>query len=265
MMNKLFAAATLCFLLVFQTGAFAQESRALPALPDYECLFTADEITVDGHITEAAWAAAPRTERFGEIRSGEALPFDTYVKMLWTERGLYVAYYLEQEDIWATISDRDAFSYYDNDAEIFFDPDGDGLDYLEIEMTALNQVYDIHWDTRLTWGDDALVNPPGTWNIHFDFKGLEHAMQYDGTLNYSRDKDKAWTIELFFPWESFAEYANMPLPPNENDMWRMNFYRCEYDSRSRKSADSYTWSAPGKVNMHIPERFGRVHFVKKEK
>ncbi len=261
-MRKILCGAVLVLFASGAAGVLAQSGRTLPPLPKYTCNYTDERIVVDGHITDAAWQNAPRTERFAEIRFGDPLPYDTYVKMLWNDRGMYFAYYIEQEDIWGTISDRDAFSYYDNDVEIFFDPDGDGKDYFEIEMTALNQVYDIHWDTRLTWGEDALTTPPGTWNIFFDFEGLEHAMQYDGTLNNPRDKDKAWTVELFFPWQSFAEYANMPLPPENGNTWRIDFYRCEYDSRSQTSADSYSWSAHGKVNMHVPERFGFVTFVK---
>ena len=252
----------LTILLFAQAQVNAQPGRTLPPLPKYTCNFTSERIIVDGHLSDAAWEKAPRTERFGEIRYGEAMPFETYVKMLWDDKGMYFAYYIQQEDIWGTISERDALSFFDNDAEIFIDPDGDGKNYFELEMTALNQIYDIHWNTRLTWGEEALVTPPGIWNIDFDFVGLEHAMQYDGTLNYPDDKDRAWTAELFFPWRSFAEYANMPLPPKEGDSWRVDFYRCEYEDRSKTSGDSYSWSAHGKVNMHVPERFGFVTFVK---
>ncbi len=234
----------------------------LPPPPAYECQYAGEQITVDGYMNEPAWEKAPRTERFADITNGKELKYETWVKMLWNNEGIYIAYYIQEEDIWGTITRRDAFSYYDNDVEVFFDPNGDGLDYYEVEMTALNQIYDIHWNTRLTWGKEALTTPPGIWDINFDFAGLEHAMQYEGTLNWPKDKDKYWTVELFFPWYSFSQYAGMPLPPNPGDTWRIDFYRGQYDDRSNTSGDSYSWSVHGRVQMHIPERFGFVKFVR---
>lgn len=250
-------------IIVIPANIYSQESKTLPPPPKYNCNFTDKKIVIDGFITDAAWISAPRTESFKGIVSGGPVKYETYTKMLWNNEGFYLAYYIQEEDIRGIITSRDAFSYYDNDVEVFFDPDGDGLNYFELEMTALNSVYDIHWDKRLTWGEDAKTQPPGTWNINFDFIGLETAIQYDGTLNWRMDKDKCWTVELFFPWKSFSQYANMPLPPKVGDTWRVDFYRGELGDTPNSRGQSYSWAAHGKVNMHIPERFGFVTFVKK--
>ena len=57
--------------------------------------------------------------------------------MLWDDEYFYVAAELEEPDIWATLTERDAVIFYDNDFEIFIDPDGDSHEYYEFEMNAL--------------------------------------------------------------------------------------------------------------------------------
>lgn len=56
--------------------------------------------------------------------------------MLWDDNYLYVGAVLLEDDIKAKLSQRDTIIYYDNDFEVFLDPDGDGQNYFEIETNA---------------------------------------------------------------------------------------------------------------------------------
>ena len=52
--------------------------------------------------------------------------------MLWDDEYLYVGAVLQEEDIKARLTQRDTIIYYDNDFEVFIDPDSDGHNYFEI-------------------------------------------------------------------------------------------------------------------------------------
>ena len=180
------------------------------------------------------------------------MPYDTRAKLLWDDSYLYIGFILEERDIWGTLTEHDSPVYCDNAVEIFFDPDGDGLHYLEFVINALNTVFDVHWN-----------KPPGgkdrKKDLHWAFQGLSHAVQFQGTLNWPQDKDQGWTVELAFPWSSFVQYAGMPLLPKPGDQWRMNFCRPEHE-RTKHGCQNYIWSVHGEVQCHIPERFGYVSF-----
>jgi len=69
--------------------------------------------------------------------------YDTRMKMLWDDNYLYIAAELEDLHTWATLDNHDDIIYRDNDFEIFIDPDGDGLNYFEIEINALGTILDL--------------------------------------------------------------------------------------------------------------------------
>ncbi len=50
---------------------------------------------------------------------------------------------LGEPAIWGKLTKRDAIIYKDNDFEVFIDPDGDGLNYYELEINALGTIMDL--------------------------------------------------------------------------------------------------------------------------
>ena len=64
-------------------------------------------------------------------------------KMLWDDDYFYIGAYIEEPNVWATLTKRDSIIFQDNDFEIFIDPDGDSHNYYELEMNALNTVWDL--------------------------------------------------------------------------------------------------------------------------
>ena len=63
--------------------------------------------------------------------------------MLYDDNYFYFAAELDEPHVWATLTDRDAVIYHDNDFEVFIDPDGDNHLYYELEINALGTEWDL--------------------------------------------------------------------------------------------------------------------------
>jgi hypothetical protein len=236
----------------------------------YICYRSGGEIKIDGNINKPVWEKAKWTENFIDIE-GKQKPEPrllTRVKMLWDEKYLYIAAELEEPDVWGTLKKHNDTIYFDNAFEVFLDPDGDTHDYCEIEINALNTIWDL---LMLKPYRDKKNASMSAWEI----KGLKSAISINGTLNNPTDKDKGWTIEIAIPWEAMKELTNVALPPNDHDQWRMNFMRVEWKTEVINThykkiinlettrpfkPDYWVWSPQGLINMHYPEMWGYVQF-----
>lgn len=230
----------------------------------YVCYRAAEPLVVDGQLTEPSWKRAPWTDLFVDIE-GDRRPlprFATRAMMLWDDRYFYFAADLEEPDVWGTLTARDSVICQDNDFEIFVDPDGDAEQYMEFEINPLNTVWDLYLPKAYNKGGQA--------DVAWDFVGIRHAVQVDGTLNCSEDVDRGWTVEVAIPWTSMADHALTPCPPRPGDQWRVNFSRVEwcfdrvkggYLRKEGIPCDNWVWSPQGEVNMHIPEMWGFVQFA----
>ena len=187
--------------------------------------------------------------------------FRTRVKMLWDDTYLYVGAELEEPDVWATLTEHDSVIFRDNDFEVFLNPTGDGLNYFEFEINALNT----GWDLFLPKPYRQKGHADNSWEI----PGLRSAVAIQGTLNNSRDRDRGWSVELAFPWSAFTGRSGAKRP-EPGGVWRMNFSRVEWrvrpvDDRYEKlpgPEDNWVWSPQGIVDMHLPDRWGFVRFVR---
>jgi len=245
-----------------QTGSVSPGDTITPR--GYVCPRTAQSVKVDGRLDDQAWQSAPWTDNFADIEGGiRPLPrYRTRVKMLWDEKYFYFGAELEEPHVWATLTKRDTVIFYDNDFEIFIDPNGDNHEYYEFEMNALNTVWDLFLVKPYKDGGAAV----DSWNI----EGLKTAVHVDGTINDPRDLDKGWSAEIAMPWSALKEYAHMKVPPSEGDKWRVNFSRVEwqheisggrYAKVKGKREDNWVWSPQGVVDMHRPEMWGYVEFT----
>jgi hypothetical protein len=112
--------------------------------------------------------------------------------------------------------------------------------------------------------------------IHaWDISGLKSAVDVRGTINEPGDRDQGWSVEIAIPWEVLREAAPDKSAPRPGDKWRVNFSRVEWhvdtpDGKYTKRRDpagkplpeeNWVWSPQGAVNMHMPERWGYVHFA----
>ncbi|MCE5249355.1 carbohydrate-binding family 9-like protein [bacterium] len=241
----------------------------------YVCYRATKPVVIDGKLDEEAWTYIPWTEYFGDIE-GDAKPrprFRTQAKMLWDDTYFYVGAFIEDTHVWATLTKHDAVIFYDNDFEIFIDPDSDNHEYYEIEINALNTEWDLFLKRPYKDFSPGMGADNG-WEI----PGLKTAVHVYGTLNDPKDEDQGWSVEFALPWAVLKEFAHKPAPPRDGDQWRVNFSRVEYlpeiilTTNVRKTEKSFLtkadgtrcenwiWSPQGIINMHCPEKWGYVQF-----
>lgn len=232
---------------------------------EYVCQRTTGKITIDGKLNESSWRNAPATDDFVDIE-GDAKPrprFATRAKMLWDNQYFYISAEMEEPHVWGTLTRRDSVIFHDNDFEVFIDPNGDRDEYYELEINALNTVWDLFLPKPYRDGGKAQDN--------WDIVGLKTAVKINGTLNNPVDRDRDWSVEMAIPWKALAEYAHKSAPPADGDEWRVNFSRVEWqheiaDGKYRKVAgtkeDNWVWSPQGVIDMHRPEMWGVVRFSK---
>ena len=247
-----------------------RDFEALPYAPARYVCYRADSApVVDGKLNDAVWQRAPWTSDFvgieGDDRTRPTLR--TRAKMLWDDAFFYVSAEMEEPDVWGTLTDRDAIIYNDNDIEVFIDPDGDTVNYYELEVNPLGTVFDLMLPHTYRDGGPAII----AWDI----AGLKLGVDVRGTLNRPGDKDEAWTVEMAMPWRILWEASAGRRPPRAGEQWRVNFSRVEWpfvvqggryarrmDPATAKpvpSTDS-VWSPQGFRDIHMPERWGFVQF-----
>jgi len=231
----------------------------------YVAHYTAETITVDGKMTEVAWHKAKWSKLFIDIEGQKTPQFETRVKMLWDMDNLYIYADLKEPHVWGTLKQKDTVIFYNNDFEVFIDHDGDTHNYYELEINALNTIWDLYLSKPYRNGAHVLNN--------WDIKGLRSAVYVNGTLNDPSDIDKGWMLEIAIPW-SFTKGSVEPATVPKNQFWRINFSRVNWDfdlvdnRYSRKKDDqsnylpenNWVWSPQGVVNMHEPEHWGYVYF-----
>lgn len=255
-------------------------------IPRYTAFRVKQAPVIDGKLDEAVWQNAPRSSQFVDLVHGSATHLDTRAAVLWDDAYLYVGYWLEEPNVEATLTERDAPIYRDNDAELFI-AGRDG--YYEFEINAFGTIYEVlffwedafqrygydkrpefdtnHPKARPFNGVGYKTHPRGRriGFFNWDYPGLKKAVHVDGTLNDNRDIDKGWTVELALPWSGLdvlAKQEGRRLPPTNGDEWRMDFSRFNTYKAPPPSKDSggWAWSAHGVWDSHVPECFTYIRF-----
>lgn len=275
---KLYSVNFILCLLFFLLSCSDSQRKAditslnIPDKPDprgYVCYRTISPLTIDGIPDEKSWADVPWTEYFVDIEgsSKPAPKLKTHAKILWDDSSLYVAAEIEEPHVWANLRQRDTVVFYDNDFEVFIDPDGDTQAYYELEVNALATA----WDLLLLkpYRDGG---PPVTG---WDIAGLQVGTHVDGTINIPADIDKGWTVEIKIPLAALKECSGPTGLPKAGDKWRIDFSRVEWHTFVENGCyrkeinpatgkpfpeDNWVWSPQGRINMHMPEMWGFLQF-----
>lgn len=257
-MNKFkllaFLFSGICSMNAYGQSLFEKHERTLTLPQGYVCHRTADPIKIDGKLKEQSWTLSQPTSSFVDI-SGEGFAkpiYDTYAKMVWDDDYLYVGAVLEEKDIVARLTQRDTIIYHDNDFEVFIDPDGDGHHYFEIENNAREVIFDLMLDRPYRSG--------GNFMIQWDCPGLKLAVNKVGTLNKSKDTDKQWSVEMAIPHKALTMNFNNPL--KAGNYWRINFSRVQWLKKGGPE-ENWVWQPTGKIDMHMPDRWGFLYFSDK--
>ncbi|MDO5971939.1 carbohydrate-binding family 9-like protein [Flavivirga aquimarina] len=242
----------------------AQSSKEI--IPkNYIAYKTSEKIKIDGDDIDDAWRKADWSDSFIDIEGEKQPKYKTQVKMLWDDTYFYILAKMEEPHVWASLKKRDTIIFYNNDFEVFIDPDGDTHNYYELEINALNTAWDL-FITKPYRNENAVLND---WNI----TGLKSAVKVNGTLNNPNDIDAGWVLEMAIPWAAYKTgYFQKNVPTDK--FWRVNFSRVNWDFQvtdgtyERKRDEkgkllheyNWVWSPLGVINMHEPEKWGYVYF-----
>lgn len=162
----------------------------------------------------------------------------TEVRACWSTEGFYVQFVCQDSHIVSEFQHRDDPLYEQDVVELFMDETGTGLEYIELEVSPNNVIF----DARIRNDGQKSITDSG---IEYDLTGLLTTVENDGKGNL--------VYEIHIPAQNFKN------PPQVGRSWNVNFYRIDEDTQGIREYQA--WSPTGEVNYHIPSRFGRLEFV----
>jgi hypothetical protein len=221
----------------------------------YTAKRTTGAITIDGKLNESDWTGAPEA-RLTEANTGKDVPLKSTVKVLWDDKFLYVGFYFEDPDAWATLTNDEDPLWGEEVAEVFIDPESKSHSYYEYEINPINKKVDLF-----------VLNQGPKYNgfykvwLEWNFSdAMKHAVYVEGNGKDRGTNDKFWTIELAFPFEEMWTAPN--IPPKNGESWRIGFYRIEHPTANDKDTWYAAFNPPLRPSFHTPWMFGRVLFKK---
>jgi hypothetical protein len=184
---------------------------------------TQTPINIDGRLDELAWEQAVQINSFNRILNHYSpVAFPTRARMLWDDEFFYFSFSCIDDDIWALYDQEDDPMWSEEVVEVFIDPDGDGRNYLEVEVNPLNAVVDLRIES---------IEPEWRSSKDWDIAGLKTAVRLHGTVNDASDKDRGWSVEIAIPWSAMTDPDKGEIDgggrPQAGDTWRLNLYRIE--------------------------------------
>jgi hypothetical protein len=207
-------------------------------------------IKVDGVLDEWPWRRAPRLTPFVHHDTMAPARVKTEVQIFYDHEALYLGWTCEDSDIQATLRRRDSKFWEEEVVEFFVTPKA--LDrYFELQWNPLGGTFDAVITNKL--GRDGRSQKfDGDWS--FTATNMIWALQVDGSVQDSSDRDRRWVVEVKIP------FADLKVrTPKRGEVWRGNFYRFNRDKGM--PPELLSWSPvvwPG--GFHQPTRFGYLRF-----
>jgi len=228
-------------------GAEAPKARARLPMVRAAKLGEGESITVDGKLDEPVWGRTVATAKWTSPDGKDRPAPETTARIVWTPTHVYIGVESVDDDIWSTFTERDSNTWEQEVIEVFIDADGDKKDYLELQVTPANVIFDAKFESHRS--DLAKAR---AWNM----EGLETAVAVDGTLNERGDTDKGYVVEMAIP---VARVPGAKAPLAHGFTWRINLFRWDAPKDGRQQAAAF--SPPIIGDFHALERFGRLRFM----
>ncbi len=167
-------------------------------------------------------------------------------KLAYDDRYLYVAFHSKDPDIFSNYSKRDEHLWKEEAVEVFIDTDDEKNNYLELEVSPKNVLF------------DSFIIDPQNIDVEatakLDLKDIHTGVSVSGTVNKRNDSDEGWSVEIAVPLAELVEdFHPDQLKKAE---WKINFYRINRD----KSPLQYMAWSPTQGSFHQPDKFGRIIF-----
>jgi hypothetical protein len=226
------------------TGPATDARNGLPRLIARRLTGT---LALDGQLDEADWRDTQPSGAFVQTMTGATGAFVSEARVLYDAKNLYVGYHVADELLKSTFREHDDHLWEQDCVELMVDPDGDGLNYFEIQVSPAGIVFDTRYESRRKpqpFGDVA-------WSSNIDAKVLAR-----GKFNDDRN-DEGYAVEAAIPWSAFAAGPTPAEPPAAGAEWRMNFFVMDAMTSGQRAVG---WSPPMVGDFHTLNRFGRVVF-----
>lgn len=243
-MKPIIGTTVAAFLLLGAQGTFWQAEAQKPR---YEVRRAAAPVTIDGHVTAEEWSqASPAVEFIFPWDQQTGAKQKTHARLLWDDTNLYVAYEVEDTDIVAQFTERDAWVYRDDTVEIFLNVlPSQIVGYYAVEVNVRGAMMDYFCDNAQYYIK------------RFQMEGVKLGIQIDGTLNQRDDTDRGWSVEMAIPWENFSDMAR---PPQVGTVYTAELNRWDGVEPNRRLSvwvdSKVDWPHP-----HAPAQFGDLVFV----
>jgi hypothetical protein len=147
-------------------------------------------ITLDGDTDDPGWLKPPGPARTGDFSTADGKPARPHssARLVWGGDYLYLALYAADEDIECHEGEPDALLATDDAFRVVFSQPG--VDYaIQVTPKALIR--------------DSIRRGDGAWDPAWS-SGAHASWEIDGTMNYPKDRDEEWAIELAVPFESIG-------------------------------------------------------------
>lgn len=227
-------------MLLFSTSISGQENLI-------EAEFVSVAPVIDGSPNDEAWQLAKRIS-LRKNRSGDQVSdslLTSSVKSCYDTDKLYFLFICRDPDVWTSYTERDDYLWKEEAVEVFIDVDEEPENYVEIEVSPANVLFDSY-----------IVDPQNidvTATALFNLPGIETAVHVNGTLNKRNDIDESWTVEIAIPFEDLTTGLTKKIT-KETEI-KINFYRLDMNEGMDRGA--YAWSPTG-GSFHRPPVFGRL-------
>ena len=212
----------------------------------YDCRRATTGIVLDGRADEAAWAEAPVIDGFGQAWAGRRAATATKARLLWDDRNLYFFAEMEDRDLFADLTEHDAYLWFNDVFELFFKPSPEKPGYYEFQVNAAGATLDVYLPSRNAGGFEKLKSADV-----FDF---DATVRLAGTLNRRDDVDRGWAVEGRLGWSGFAPTGGRPSP---GDVWRFALCRFDYTGAAKELSSCAPLGAPDfhRTGDYLPLRF----------
>ena len=203
---------------------------------------------IDGKIDEADWGFATftvLTDASGRAADAKAA---TKVRTLWDDTNLYIAFESLDDSIESKYTNRDDELWNSDAVEVYLDANADGKDYLELQVSPANVVFDAKFDTRR--------QPEWQKAKAFNLEGLRTAVAVNGTLNQAGDEDTGYNVEIAIPWASIPGWTK--ATPAAGDEIRVNFFRIEAKDGKVTGAQAFS---PAGGDFHDLDKAGTLRLL----
>lgn len=205
-----------------------------------------EDFVVTGNGDDAAWEKTSWLPLQRRTTNGH--PYETRVKMLYSDTGLYVLMDGQDRTVTATMQADFLELWHEDVFEFFLWPDERFPVYFEYEISPL--------------GFELPILIPNLDGKHLGWRPWEYegarkiqkATTVVGGPKESGATITGWKAEVFVPYAVLAPLQN--VPPQPGTQWRANFYRVDYDN---DKPTGWSWR-PVRSSYHEYQKFGTLVF-----